>query len=137
MAVQALTAEYITLGTAGNISAFCKSATLTIDAAQLDTTDFASGGWTEMIGGLRSATLAIELMDDFAAGSIDDDIYADLGNVVAFALRADNGAISTSNPEYQGFVLVTSWNAGGAVGDLASKSLSFPVTGAIVRDVTP
>ena len=137
MAIQALTAEYISLGTAGDISAFCKSATLTIDSAQLDTTDFASAGWTEMIGGLKSGTLAVELMDVVAAGSIDADFYTDLGTVVAFALRADNGAISTSNPEYQGNVLITQWNIGGAVGDLATKSLSFPITGAITRDVTP
>ena len=34
-------------------------------------------------------------------------------------------------------VLVTSHSIGGAVGDLAGKSLSFPTSGAVVRDITP
>ncbi len=136
MAVFALTSEVVTLNSQ-DISAWCKSATLTVDAAQLDTTDFASGGWVEMIGGLKSGTLALEVMDDVAAGEIDADIWGIIGTVVAFTLKPTNGAISTSNPEYQGSVLITGWSIGGAVGDLAQKSLSFPVSGSITRDVTP
>jgi hypothetical protein len=135
MAIQALTAEVVSINSV-DISAYCKSATLTIDVNQLDTTDFASDGWTEMIGGLKSGTLAIELMDDVADDSIDEDFYALLGTVVPFALKLDDAAISASNPEYQGNVLITSHSLGGAVGDLAMKSYSFPITGAIVRDVT-
>jgi hypothetical protein len=136
MAVFALTSEVVTLNSQ-DISAWCKSATLTVDAAQLDTTDFASGGWVEMIGGLKSGTLALEVMDDVAAGEIDADIWGIIGTVVAFTLKPTNSAISTSNPEYQGSVLITGWSIGGAVGDLAQKSLSFPVSGSITRDVTP
>ena len=136
MAIQALTAEFVSVNSV-DISAYAKSATLTIDVASLDTTDFSSSGWTEMIGGLKSGTLAIELMDDVADDQIDEDFYAILGTVVPFAVRLDSGAISTSNPEYQGNVLITSHSLGGSVGDLATKSYSFPITGAITRDVTP
>lgn len=135
MAIQALTAEVVTINSI-DFSAYCKSATLTIDVNQLDATDFASDGWTEMIGGLKSGTLSIELMDDVADDQVDEDLYGILGKVVPFTVKLDDGAISTSNPEYQGNVLITQWNIGGAVGDLATKSLSFPITGAIVRDVT-
>lgn len=136
MAVFALTSEVVTLNSQ-DISAWCKSATLTVDAAQLDTTDFASGGWVEMIGGLKSGQLQLELMDDVAVGEIDADIWGIIGTVVAFTLKPTNAAISTSNPEYQGNVLITGWSIGGAVGDLATKSLSFPLSGAITRDTTP
>lgn len=136
MGVFALTGQVVTLN-AQDISAWCKSATLTVDAAQLDTTDFASDGWVEMIGGLKSGQLALELMDDVSVGEIDSDIWSILGTVVAFTLKPTSAAISTSNPEYQGNVLVTGWTIGGAVGDLASKSLTFPLSGAITRDVTP
>ncbi len=47
------------------------------------------------------------------------------------------GAIATTNPEYQFNILPNAWNVGAAVGELAKKSLSYPVTGAITRDVTP
>ena len=136
MAIQALTAEVVTINSV-DYSDHCKSATLALDAAQLDTTDFASAGWTEMIGGLKSGTLTLEFMDDFADDDLDEELYALLGTVVAFTVKVNSGAISTSNPEYQGNILVTEWNVGGAVGDLATKSLSFPITGAITRDVTP
>lgn len=136
MAIQALTGSVIQINSS-DISAYCKSWTLSLDVADLDTTDFASSGWTERIGGLKSFTLAVELMDDFAASAIDDDLYSILGTVVTFAAKVNAGAISTSNPEYQGSILIKPHAVGGAVGDLAVKSLTFPGTGAIVRDVTP
>lgn len=135
MAVYALTSQVVTVNSV-DYSDHLKAATLTVDAAQLDTTDFASGGWTEVIGGLKSGTLALEFMDDVADNDVDEELFALIGSVVAFTLKATTGAISTSNPEYQGSVLVTSLALGGAVGDLATKSLTWPISGSITRDVT-
>ena len=134
MASYALTSQVVTLN-AVDYSDHLRSATLTLDAAQLDTTDFASGGWTEAIGGLKSGTLSLEFMDDVADNDVDEELYALLGTVVAFAIKATSSAISASNPEYQGNVLITGHSLGGAVGELAQKSLSFPTSGAIVRDI--
>ena len=136
MAIYALTGQVVTVN-AVDYSDHLKSATLTVDAAQLDTTDVASAGWTEVIGGLKSGTLALEFMDDVANDDVDEELWTLLGTVVAFTLKATTGSISTSNPEYQGSVLITGHSLGGAVGDLAMKSLSFPTSGAITRDVTP
>ena len=136
MAVFALTSVTSTLNSV-DITAYTKSVTLTLDAAQLDTTDFASGGWTEAIGGLKSGTLSIEFMDDLADDALDEDLWDIFGTVVAFTTKGTSASIGTSNPEYQGNVLITSWSLGGSVGDLAGKSLSFPVSGAVTRDVTP
>lgn len=136
MSIYALTSQVVSLNSV-DYSDHLKSATLTVDAAALDTTDFASGGWVEQIGGLKSGTLALEFMDDVAANDVDSELWALLGTVVTFTVKATNAAISTGNPEYQGSVLVTGHSLGGAVGDLAMKSLTFPTSGAIVRDVTP
>ena len=136
MAVFALTSQVCTINSV-DYSDHLKSATLTLDAAQLDTTSFASGGWVQMIGGLKSGTLALEFMDDVADNDVDEELFALLGTVVTFTVKATNAAISASNPEYQGNVLITSHSIGGAVGELATKSLSFPVSGAVVRDITP
>ena len=136
MAIQALTAEVVFIN-AVDYSSRCKSATLTIDVNQLDTTAFTSDGWTEMIGGLKSGTLALEFMDDVADNDVDEELWALLGTVVAFTLKPVAGTTGAANPEYQGSVLVTSHSIGGAVGDLAGKSLSFPTSGAVVRDITP
>jgi len=135
MAIYALTSQVVTVNSV-DYSDHLKAATLTVDAAQLDTTDFASGGWVEMIGGLKSGTLALEFMDDVADNDVDEELWALLGTVVAFTIKAATGNIAATNPEYQGFVLITSHSLGGAVGDLATKSLTFPVSGAVVRDIT-
>ena len=134
MAIFALTSEVVTIN-AVDYAAYCKSATLALDAAQLDATDMASAGWTESLGGLKSGTLSIELMDDFAAGEVDADLYALLGTVVAFTIKPTSAAPSAANPNYTGSVLVTGHSLGGSVGELATKSLTFPTTGAITRAV--
>lgn len=136
MAAYALTSQVVTVNSV-DYSDHLKSATLTVDANQLDTTDFASGGWTEVIGGLKSGTLALTFNDDVADNDVDEELWALLGTVVTFTIKATSGSISTNNPEYQGNVLVTSHSFGGAVGDLAAKSLTWPTSGAITRDVTP
>ena len=136
MSVYALTSQVTTINSV-DYSDHLKSATLSVDAAQLDTTDFASGGWVEMIGGLKSGTLSLEFMDDVADDDVDEELWDLLGTVVNFTVKAASGAVSTSNPEYQGSVLVTGHSLGGGVGDLAQKSLSFPTSGSITRDVTP
>ena len=134
MAVFALTSTVVTVN-AVDYSDHLKSAVLTLDAAQLDTTDFASAGWVEMIGGLKSGSLQLNFMDDVADNDVDEELYALLGTVVTFAVKATSSAISASNPEYQGSVLITGHTIGGAVGELAQKSLTFPTSGAIVRDI--
>ena len=134
MAVFALTSTVTSINSV-DYSDHLKSAVLSLDAAQLDTTDFASGGWVEMIGGLKSGSLQLNFMDDVADNDVDEELYALLGTVVTFAVKATSSAISASNPEYQGSVLITGHTIGGAVGELAQKSLTFPTSGAIVRDI--
>jgi hypothetical protein len=132
MAVFMLSSVTTTLN-ASDITAFTKSVTLSVDAAQLDTTDFASGGWVEMIGGLKSGQLSIEFMDDLADSSIDDDLWGILGTVVAFTVKGTSASTGVNNPIYSGNVLITGATLGGGVGDLAGKSLTFPTSGAVTR----
>jgi len=89
--------------------------------------------------GLLNASLGVELNDDLAAGSIDATLYAAyIARVqVAFAYRPVNTTISTTNPEYQGFILVNNWNIGGSVGVIGTKSLTWQVSDTITRDTTP
>lgn len=136
MAAYALTSQVTTINSV-DWSQWLKSSTLTLDAASLDSTDFASAGWVEVIGGLKSGTLALTVNDSITDNEIDELLFALLGTVVTATVKATDAAISAANPEYQTSVLVTGHSLGGGVGELASKSLSFPITGAVVRDVTP
>jgi hypothetical protein len=135
MAVLALLNEYVLFNSV-NLSDHVRAATVTAEASALDSTAMGDS-WTENTGGLKSGTLTIEVLDDFAAGSIDATIWAafNTGTAVAVAVKAVNDTITTSNPEYQFNVLPNQWSAGGSLNEMASKSLTYPITGAITRDV--
>lgn len=133
MAAFALTDCYVALNGTDR-SAHVKQMTLQVDAATLDVTDFADAGWTANIAGIKSGTLNLSFNQDMAASSIDSILFALLGTVVTFEVRATNAAVSTSNAKYTGSVLVNGWTPlDGSVGDLASVSVSFPLSGAVTR----
>lgn len=133
MAIFAITNEFVSIN-AVTLSDHCKNATLKLDVAQLDSTAFGST-WSTFIGGLKSGTLTLEFEDDYALASVDATLFPLLGTVVAFDVRADAGARSTTNPSYTGNILIATHSVGGSIGDLAMKSLSFPTSGAVTRAV--
>jgi hypothetical protein len=53
-----------------DISANCARAELVINAAEVDTTDFGSAGWTDLIGGLKSGTVSLDFHQDFGSGAV-------------------------------------------------------------------
>lgn len=132
MAVFALTNEYLALNGSATLNDHVKSAVLTVDVAQLDSTAMGDS-WIEVIGGLKSASLAITFNDDYAASNVDATLWPLLGTVVTFEVRPDAGSVSATNPKYTGSVLIGQHVLGGSVGELAAKSLTFPVSGAVTR----
>lgn len=56
-----------------------KNVTCTTEAVALDKTTYASEGWTEHIGGLKSGTVDMELLQDRAAGGLDELAWSYLG----------------------------------------------------------
>jgi len=108
----------------------------------LETTAFKGGNVPAAaktrIAGLVDNSVTLEFHQDFAAGSVNATIYPLLGTEVAVKVQPVNGAISASNPEYQFNAIVSEWTPlNGAVGELATASVTWPITGAIVQDVTP
>jgi len=108
----------------------------------LETTAFKGGNVPAAaktrIAGLVDNSVTLEFHQDFAAGSVNATIYPLLGTEVAVKIQPVNGAISATNPEYQFNAVVSEWTAlNGAVGELATASVTWPITGAVVQDVTP
>jgi len=131
VAAMALLNKFVSLnGT--DLSDSVKSATLTLDSNQLDPTAMGDT-WTKALGGVKSGSLSLEFVDDFAAGELDSVLFPLFGTVVAFVVRPDAGGATTSNPQYAGNVLITSHTVGGSHGELAMKSLTFPTSGAVGR----
>lgn len=114
----------------------CASVTISVEADDVETTSFgAAGGFRTRIGGLKSGTVDFEFHQDMASGAIDELVWTNLGGTAAVKVRpGGTAAISGSNPEYQFDVLVQQANPiDSAVGDLATISLSFPITGEVTR----
>lgn len=131
MAKYVVTATSVSLnGT--DISGATARAELVINAAEVETTDFGSQGWTEIIGGLKSGQVTLDFHNDFGAGGVSalfQDIVGTEGTVV---LIPNGTAISATNPAYTAKVMINSFTpVSGAVGDLATFSVTFPTTGAV------
>ena len=118
-----------------DLSASIARAELAINVADVDATDFASGGYTELVGGLKSGSVSIDFHQDYASASVDATIYPLIGSIATAVIIAGNGtAASSTTPAYTATVLVNGWNpVAGAVGDLATVSVTWPTSGAISK----
>lgn len=133
MAKMVLTAAYLSLN-ATDVSAYASKIELTVDVDEKDVTTYSSLGWREVLGGIKSGTLAAEFKQDVAAAAIDSIMWPLLGTVVAFETRLSNAAVGTSNPKYSGSVLVKGWSPlTGSVGDDAKSAVTYPTSGAVTR----
>jgi hypothetical protein len=117
------------------VTSSCASVTISVEADDVETTAFGGSGWRTRIGGLKSGSVDFEFHQDFAAGSIDSLFWPNLGGTVQVKVRpGGTAAIGTTNPEYQFDVLVAQYNPiDSAVGDLATVSVSLPITGVVTR----
>lgn len=129
MAKYVVTATAVKIGST-NVSDSCASATLELTAADVDVTDFGSAGWTQVIGGLKSGTLSLDFHNDYGVGGINTLLNPLLGTIATVTL-APNGTVgSSTNPIWTVPVLINSVSPiAGAVGDLATFSVSFPTSG--------
>ena len=133
MAKYVVTSQSVTINSV-DLSADCARAELVINSADVETTDFSSGGFVELQGGLKSGVLNLDFHADYASGGASETLEALVGTVVPFVLIAGGTSASTDTPSFSGSVLINSFTpVAGAVGDLATFSVSFPTSGAITK----
>lgn len=126
----------VTVGTA-DLSTSIASVTLDITTDEVETTAFGATYRTR-IGGLKDASVSLDFHQDFGAGSVDALLFPLMGSAVAIKIAPTSGTVSATNPEYRFDALVTQYQPfAGAVGDLATLSITWPVTGDVTRAVTP
>jgi hypothetical protein len=122
----------ITVGTTV-LSEDIASVTLDITSDEVETTAFGSTYRTR-IGGLKDASVSLDFHQDFGAGSVDALLFPLMGSTVAVKIAPTSGTVSATNPEYRFTALVTQYQPfAGAVGDLATLSVTWPVSGEVVR----
>jgi hypothetical protein len=109
------------------------SVELSQEADDLETTAFGSS-WRTRIGGLKQASLTLNFMQDFAAGSVDAILNPLLGQIGTVVLKPTSGTVTSTNPTYTMTALVTQYSPfASSVGDIATLSVTWPVSGSVVR----
>lgn len=122
MTIQVWTDMSILVG-AVELRGLGKNVTCATEVVALDKTNYASDGWTEVIGGLKSGTVDLELMQDRAAGGLDELAWSYLG--VAGVPKSITSASTDGAVAYlmNGITLGYS-PADGEVGQLAMTRIS-------------
>jgi hypothetical protein len=125
--------DYLVTINGGTVSTNLNSVELAQEADDIETTAFGQSFRTR-IGGLKSATLTLNFMQDFGTGSIDATLNPLLGSVATVVIRPTSATVSGTNPSYTAECLVTQYSPfASSVGDLATLSITWPVTGAVTR----
>lgn len=107
---------------------------ITTEVDEKDVTTFKSLGWKEVQGGLKSGSVAPTFRNDVDPTTLDAAMWALLGNVVPFEVRASQAVRSAANPGYTGSMLVKSWTPiTGSPGDVNESSYTWPTSGPVAR----
>ena len=134
-------AKYVDAGTSvtlngSDISSNVARAEIVINAAEVDTTDFGSNGWTEVVGGLKSGSVSLDFHQDFGAGGLASVLSeAEVGTLGTVVIIAGNGtAASSTTPAFTATCLISSVSpVSGAVGDLSTYSVTWSTSGEISK----
>ena len=144
MAKIVLTNAYVVFEGTNDFSDLISSITLSTTHDILDVTPVKDGTiYKEVIAGVGTNTVAFEFYQDFADNSLEEffngvGALSRVGTKVSCAVRPKNDAISASNPEYRFEALVSEWSPiNAAVGQLSTISVTWPISGAITKDIVP
>jgi len=122
----------ITVGTAV-LSTSIAAVTLDITTDEIEVTSFGDS-YRKRIGGLKDASVSLDFHQDFGAGAVDALLFPLMGGTVAITIAPTSGTITASNPLYSFSALVTQYQPfAGSIGDLATFSVTWPVSGEVTR----
>ena len=135
MAKFVLVSPVITVGGV-NLSDHIASVTLTESYAEVATTAFGDTAVTR-IAGLGDHSISLDFHEDFAATEVHATIAPLVGATSTVSVKPVNSTTTATNPLFSATVLVTEWPLlNGAVGDLATASVTWPISGAITTSTS-
>lgn len=123
-----------------NLSEFITSVALSTSEDVIETTGMSSTGARTRLAGLADNSLALEFNQDFATSAPEVTINAVgsslVGTNVTVVIKPTSAAVGVANPSYSFSCVVAEWQPlSGAVGELATVSATWPISGAITKAV--
>jgi hypothetical protein len=125
-----------------DISQYITSISLSTSYDVVDTTGLGSSARTRLAG-LADNSVVIEFNQDFADNLLEELINgtslatSTVGTTVAMQVKPTSAATSASNPKYTFNALIAEWQPlSGAVGELATVSCTWPISGVITKAIS-
>lgn len=135
MARIVLTNAFISVGGV-DLSDLVASVTLNETFDVVETTAFSSTAAKTRVAGLEDNSITLEFHQDYATGEVEQTIYPLLGTAAAVIVKPNGASTSAFNPSYTCSAIISEWTPiNGSVGELATASVTWPVTGAITKAV--
>ena len=125
-----------TISSSTDWSDHVKQVTFSDKVAMQDFTTFGDGAFVTQKPGLKSADISIEFNQDFASSSVDAVFGAAqlAGTLLYLDVKPTSASRASTNPSYVYAVYVSDYTpVGNSVGDRASVTISFAVTGTYAR----
>ena len=130
-----LTNAFISVGGV-DLSDLVASVTLNKTFDVVETTAFSSTAAKTRVAGLEDNSITLEFHQDYATGEVEQTIYPLLGTAAAVIVKPNGSSTSAFNPSYTCSAIISEWTPiNGSVGELATASVTWPVTGAITKAV--
>ena len=135
MARIVLTNAFISVGGV-DLSDTVASVTLNSTFDVVETTAFSSTSAKTRLAGLADNSVTLEFHQDYATGEVEQTIYPLLGTAAAVIVKPNGSSTSAFNPSYTCSAIISEWTPiNGSVGELATASVTWPVSGAITKAV--
>lgn len=115
-------------------SANCSKVELDDSFETKETTTHGSGGAKQNLAGLEEGSISVTFKNDYAAGALDEAMWALRRQIVTFEVRPSQAVVGVNNPKYTGNILINGWKPiSGSVGDVAEVDIEFPLDGPMAR----
>lgn len=91
----------------------------------------------KFVKGLEASTITLDFLSDTAAANVNATLRAAWGTTVPLTLKQTSAAVGVDNPLYSTTILVNNTtDINGAVGDIATQSITFTCNSPIVITTT-
>ena len=116
-----------------NLSDHIASVSLSTTNDVVETSAFNSTAAKTRVAGLQDNSVTLEFHQDYATSNVEATIYPLLGNTTTIVV-SPTSTVSATSPSYTFTALVSEWTPlNGGVGELATASVTWPISGAITK----
>ena len=116
-----------------NLSDHIASVSLSTTNDVVETSAFNSTAAKTRVAGLQDNSVTLEFHQDYATSNVEATIYPLLGNTTTIVV-SPTSTVSATSPSYTFTALISEWTPlNGGVGELATASVTWPVSGAITK----